>query len=310
MNTIYTGVQTVLNEPRSAKFAPAGQSTQMIVGADDTDDSTILHSAQSLYGQLPPAARLLFGFQPDPRQPEKRTAGRSATDARTPLVSGRFPCAAMATAPVGAAQEPGKSGLGHRPEAGLGAAESRSVSAGPESRRTVADRAHSRHRLCAPPNVWCNCASNGAFATKMWRACAACWPRPSRSSSPATTTRNRPEVTSQMLYQQLARPADAAADGVVGMINLDCDDLFDTWRQQARWLLSHEIDPSLVSWASEGVGDLFASDVPVPDGQGPFRAHSPCIARYPGTGRATAASNAGVCCTKYCGESAMATARR
>lgn len=59
------------------------------------------------------------------------------------------------------------------------------------------------------------------------------------------------------------------------MINLDCDDLFDTWRQQARWLLSHEIDPSLVSWASEGVSDLFASDVSVPEGQGPFQARIP-----------------------------------
>lgn len=62
------------------------------------------------------------------------------------------------------------------------------------------------------------------------------------------------------------------------MINLDCDDLFVTWRQQARWLLSHEIDPSLVSWASEGVNDLFASDVQVPEGHGPFRRASPCIA--------------------------------
>ncbi|MBX9409640.1 TIGR03915 family putative DNA repair protein [Pseudomonas baetica] len=59
------------------------------------------------------------------------------------------------------------------------------------------------------------------------------------------------------------------------MIDLDCDDLFDTWRQQARWLLSHEIDPSLVSWASEGVGDLFAGDQSVPKGQGPFQARIP-----------------------------------
>ncbi len=59
------------------------------------------------------------------------------------------------------------------------------------------------------------------------------------------------------------------------MISLDCDDLFDTWRQQARWLLSHEIDPSLVSWAVEGVGDLFASDDHVPEGQGPFQARIP-----------------------------------
>ena len=34
---------------RPPKFAPAGQSTQMIVGADDTDDVTILNSATRLY---------------------------------------------------------------------------------------------------------------------------------------------------------------------------------------------------------------------------------------------------------------------
>lgn len=33
-----------------APFAPAGQSTQMIVGADATDDRTILHSSATLYG--------------------------------------------------------------------------------------------------------------------------------------------------------------------------------------------------------------------------------------------------------------------
>lgn len=59
------------------------------------------------------------------------------------------------------------------------------------------------------------------------------------------------------------------------MIHLDCDDLFDTWRQQARWLLSHEVDPSLVSWASEGVPDLFASDDAPPETQGPFQARIP-----------------------------------
>jgi probable DNA metabolism protein len=59
------------------------------------------------------------------------------------------------------------------------------------------------------------------------------------------------------------------------MIHLDCDDLFDTWRQQARWLLSHEVDPSLVSWASEGVADLFASDDAPPETPGPFQARIP-----------------------------------
>lgn len=59
------------------------------------------------------------------------------------------------------------------------------------------------------------------------------------------------------------------------MISLDCDDLFDTWRQQARWLLSHEIDPSQVSWAGQQDADLFASEAPRLDQPGPFQARIP-----------------------------------
>jgi len=60
------------------------------------------------------------------------------------------------------------------------------------------------------------------------------------------------------------------------MISLDCDDLFDTWRQQARWLLSHSIDPSRVSWAGAREADLFASDENCPEQPGPFRAITDC----------------------------------
>ncbi|NBF04943.1 DUF4130 domain-containing protein [Pseudomonas sp. Fl5BN2] len=59
------------------------------------------------------------------------------------------------------------------------------------------------------------------------------------------------------------------------MISLDCDDLFDTWRQQARWLLSHSIDPSRVSWSGARENDLFASDEECPEASGPFRARIP-----------------------------------
>ena len=52
------------------------------------------------------------------------------------------------------------------------------------------------------------------------------------------------------------------------MICLDCDDLFDRWRQQARWLLSHGIDPSQVSWKSPDAADLFGSDQDCPKEQG------------------------------------------
>jgi len=57
------------------------------------------------------------------------------------------------------------------------------------------------------------------------------------------------------------------------MISLDCDDLFDTWRQQARWLLSHQIDPAQVSWNT--VADLFATDQVLPQALGPYQARIP-----------------------------------
>ncbi|WP_447650096.1 TIGR03915 family putative DNA repair protein [Pseudomonas abietaniphila] len=59
------------------------------------------------------------------------------------------------------------------------------------------------------------------------------------------------------------------------MIALDCDDLFDTWRQQARWLLSHQIDPDQVSWSVKQDADLFASDAHYPQHNGPFQARVP-----------------------------------
>jgi probable DNA metabolism protein len=59
------------------------------------------------------------------------------------------------------------------------------------------------------------------------------------------------------------------------MICLDCDDLFATWRQQARWLLSHQVDPSQVSWNSADGGDLFGSDQAYPEQQGPYQARIP-----------------------------------
>lgn len=70
--------------PRPPRFAPAGQSTQMIVGADGANDQQILASAESLYGNyrmrrvyysafspIPDASRQL-PLQPPPLQREHR----------------------------------------------------------------------------------------------------------------------------------------------------------------------------------------------------------------------------------------------
>ncbi len=48
------------------RFAPAGQSTQMIVGADDADDRSILHTSQNLYGNYRLRRVYYSAFSPIP----------------------------------------------------------------------------------------------------------------------------------------------------------------------------------------------------------------------------------------------------
>ncbi|WNW10523.1 putative DNA modification/repair radical SAM protein [Pseudomonas sp. DTU_2021_1001937_2_SI_NGA_ILE_001] len=69
MHTIHDGEQQVRDEPRAPRFAPAGQSTQMIVGADATDDSTILRSAQTLYSSYKLRRVYYSAFSPIPNSP-------------------------------------------------------------------------------------------------------------------------------------------------------------------------------------------------------------------------------------------------
>ncbi|GLK90332.1 TIGR03915 family putative DNA repair protein [Pseudomonas turukhanskensis] len=61
----------------------------------------------------------------------------------------------------------------------------------------------------------------------------------------------------------------------MGMIALDCGNDFATWREQARTLLSHNIDPCDVVWAQGLMHDLLALPTPLPTGRGSFRARIP-----------------------------------
>ena len=51
---------------RPPRFAPAGQSTQMIVGADDSDDRSILRSSAALYGRFRMRRVYYSAFSPIP----------------------------------------------------------------------------------------------------------------------------------------------------------------------------------------------------------------------------------------------------
>src|SRR3954453_23244622 len=48
------------------RFAPAGQSTQMIIGADAASDKTILDTSANLYGSYPPKRVFYSAFSPTP----------------------------------------------------------------------------------------------------------------------------------------------------------------------------------------------------------------------------------------------------
>jgi putative DNA modification/repair radical SAM protein len=56
-------------EPRSPRFAPAGQSTQMIVGADASDDGQILSTASTLYSSYQLKRVYYSAFSPIPDSP-------------------------------------------------------------------------------------------------------------------------------------------------------------------------------------------------------------------------------------------------
>ena len=69
MGTIRLGQEQARSETGGPQFAPAGQSTQMMIGADATDDRTILQSAQTLYGAYQLKRVYYSAFSPIPDSP-------------------------------------------------------------------------------------------------------------------------------------------------------------------------------------------------------------------------------------------------
>ena len=75
---------------RAPRFSPAGQGTQMIVGADGANDARDRRDQRVALRELRPQAHLLLGVQPDPGfEPPAAGEGRAAR-ARAPALSGRL----------------------------------------------------------------------------------------------------------------------------------------------------------------------------------------------------------------------------
>jgi putative DNA modification/repair radical SAM protein len=70
MGSIRQRLDETEEEPKGPKFAPAGQSTQMIVGADASDDQQILSTAETLYGSYKLKRVYYSAFSPIPQSPK------------------------------------------------------------------------------------------------------------------------------------------------------------------------------------------------------------------------------------------------
>ena len=70
MGSIRRKLDEKAEEPKLPSFAPAGQSTQMIVGADASDDHTILNTAETLYGSYKLKRVYYSAFSPIPQSPK------------------------------------------------------------------------------------------------------------------------------------------------------------------------------------------------------------------------------------------------
>lgn len=69
MGSIRLAQEEAQSETKAPPFTPAGQSTQMIVGADQTNDRTILQTAESLYGSFKLKRVYYSAFSPIPDSP-------------------------------------------------------------------------------------------------------------------------------------------------------------------------------------------------------------------------------------------------
>ncbi len=72
------------------RFAPAGQSTQVIIGADDTTDAAVLGASARLYDEYRLRRVYYSAFSPDPRAEPVAAGQAAAAGARAPALPGRL----------------------------------------------------------------------------------------------------------------------------------------------------------------------------------------------------------------------------
>ena len=183
------GIRTRIDEVRAEKpartaaarkaaprFSPAGQSTQLIVGADDADDITVLGTADALYHSYRLRRVYYSAFSPIP------AAAAALPNRAPPLMREHRLYQAdwllrgygFSLPELRAGMPTGQAGSRRRSQDAVGARASRAISRGCESRAA-------RSRCCACPGSAC-ASSTGSSPRAV---CVDCASRTSRARLPA-----------------------------------------------------------------------------------------------------------------------------
>jgi hypothetical protein len=236
-------------------FAAAGQSTQMIVGADATDDATILATSASCMAPTT-QARLLLRLQPDPARRLRAAAAGAAAGARTPAVPGRLADALLRLRRRRdrAAHGGRHAAAGGRSQAGLGAGAPEKAlpgRPGPRAARTAAARAGPGREGGRPP------AAGAPRAPAARRRPEA----PARAHAQGAALRRAgrpPPARAAAAWCAAAHPGAATSAPVLTpcwcppmFARLSSETDLAGFRREARALLARQVPPDEVQWSAE-----------------------------------------------------------
>ena len=275
-------------QAKPPRFAPAGQSTQMIIGADAASDKTILDTSANLYGSYRLKRVYYSAFSPIP------DASRALPLVAPPLIrEHRLYQADWLMRFYGFDAQRNRRGdrrhavARHRSETGLGAAASRALSARCRNRqprgsvaraglRHQGGRSHHRH---APPDLdpagrpgaAAHPAEEGAAVHRAQRspplAAFARWRGIGRAVQAEggavgiwILNPQRHCERSEAIHLSPCRGMDCFVASLLAMtrrkhmhhITLDSETDFDGWRKAARTLALNDVKPSDVTWRVRG----------------------------------------------------------
>ncbi len=246
------------------RFSPAGQSTQMIVGADATNDAQVLETSNGLYRTYALRRVYYSRLQPDPGGQRDPAAESSALAAREPALSSGL-AAALLRLQRGRDRQRWRrryAGSGDRSQARLGAEEPRAFSGRRQYCRSGAAVARAGLGVRAVDRIL-----EVRRHTKLGMRDLARLTTGIRRLRPFLIAADHSplRLIDRSNSQQPVRPhcGSGAAIGSILMepvhISLEAGADLDGFRTAVRRLIALDIAPERVIWSRTDIGDMFGA---------------------------------------------------